>query len=90
MALEIIWTNAFKNKYKKWQIKYPQFQDHFRESLNIFVNNPFEPILKTHKLSGKLKDLWAFSISYDQRFIFEFVDNNTIIAKDIGTHKEVY
>ncbi len=90
MALEIIWTNSFKNKYKKWRIKFPQFQDQFRESMNIFVNNPFEPILKTHKLSGKLKDLWAFSVSYDQRFIFEFKDNNTIIAKDIGTHKEVY
>ena len=27
------------------------------ESIHMFVNNPFDPVLRTHKLSGKLKEL---------------------------------
>ena len=55
-----------------------------------FQKNPFDKKLKTHKLSGSLKGSWAFSINYSYRIIFEFIDDNTILLIDIGTHDEVY
>ncbi|WP_206602513.1 type II toxin-antitoxin system mRNA interferase toxin, RelE/StbE family [Cyanobacterium aponinum] len=62
----------------------------FRNKLEIFKNNPFDSRLKTHKLSGKLKDLWSFSIEYDQRVVFYFIDLDQIVFIDIGNHDQVY
>ncbi|MFQ5632984.1 MAG: type II toxin-antitoxin system YafQ family toxin [bacterium] len=46
--------------------------------------------MRTHKLSGKLKGLWSFSIEYDLRIVFYFADESKAIFVDIGTHNEVY
>ncbi|TSC95004.1 MAG: hypothetical protein CEN87_16 [Parcubacteria group bacterium Licking1014_1] len=51
----------------------------------LFKNNPFTSSLKTHKLSGKLKEHWSFVIGGQYRIIFIFEDNNVIFL-DIGTH----
>ena len=55
----------------------------------IFRNNPFEARLKTHKLSGKLKDYYSFSVDYQTRIIFEIRNKNTIWFHYVGTH-EIY
>ncbi|PIY78821.1 MAG: type II toxin-antitoxin system mRNA interferase toxin, RelE/StbE family [Parcubacteria group bacterium CG_4_10_14_0_8_um_filter_35_7] len=54
----------------------------------IFRINPFHPSLKTHKLSGKLKNQWSFSVDDKHRILFEF-DNDDVIFFDIGAH-EIY
>lgn len=55
----------------------------------IFRKNPFQPILKTHKLKGKLKNLWSFSITFKHRILFEFVSKNEVLFFDVGGH-EIY
>jgi len=62
----------------------------FGEKSNYFKDDPFDPQLKTHKLSGKLKDLWSFTLEYDLRVIFAFADGKKVVLVDIGNHKEVY
>ena len=52
----------------------------------IFRENSFHFSLKTHKLKGKLKNQWSFSVDDKYRILFEF-DNNDVIFLDIGTHK---
>jgi len=51
-----------------------KLQDKFWQKVERFIQDPFEPQLKTHKLTGKLQDLWSFSIDYDLRVIFYFVN----------------
>ncbi|MBI3337103.1 MAG: type II toxin-antitoxin system RelE/ParE family toxin [Candidatus Staskawiczbacteria bacterium] len=51
----------------------------------LFKNNPFTPSLKTHKLFGKLKKHWSFTVKGQYRIIFVFNDNNVIFL-DIGPH----
>jgi mRNA-degrading endonuclease YafQ of YafQ-DinJ toxin-antitoxin module len=46
--------------------------------------------LKTHKLSGKLKELWSFSVDYDERILFYFIEDEKAVFVDIGSHDEVY
>jgi len=58
--------------------------------MKLFSKEPFHPRLRTHKLSGKLEGLWAFSVSYDCRVVFEFINKNEILLIDIGGHDEVY
>lgn len=52
----------------------------------IFRENLFNSSLKTHKLKGKLKNQWSFSVDNQYRIIFEF-DDSDVIFLDIGTHK---
>ncbi len=51
--------------------------------------NPLNPVLRTHKLSGKLESYWSFSINYEMRILFEFIDKETVGFVDFGTH-EIY
>jgi len=56
----------------------------------IFRNNPFDPKLKTHKLHGKMKEYWAFSISYNYRIGFTFVNGSLVRFHAMGTHDDIY
>jgi len=86
---EIIWSSSFKRAFKKRVIGRP-FEKSFRVKVELFLENPFHPNLKTHKLSGNLSDLWSFTVSYNCRIIFKFLADDKVIFIDIGTHEEVY
>lgn len=60
-----------------------------KRKLIIFFTNPFNPQLKTHKLTGKLKKYWSFSVNYSLRILFEFINEESVGLIDIGTH-EIY
>jgi len=73
---------------------HPQFRKSFsnlpkdiqkkaEEKSKIFKENPFSPSLDTHKLHGKLKNQWSFSVKGQYQIIFVF-DNNDVIFLDIG------
>ena len=67
-----------------------ELEEIFWEKLEKFIENPFAKELKIHKLTGKLKDLWSFSLGYDLRVIFFFAEDNKAVLIDIGSHEEVY
>ncbi len=52
----------------------------------LFRKNPFDPKLKTHKLHGEIKEYWAFSISYNYRIGFTFIERDLVYFHAIGTH----
>ena len=87
--LEIVFDPAFERAYKK-RIHHPKLKEKFWRKVEIFINDPYHSLLKTHKLSGKLKDLLSFSIDYDCRIIFYFKTSNKVVFIDIGSHDEVY
>lgn len=81
--MDIIYTAEFIRLFKKLSL------DLKKEAVKkevVFKKNPFDPRLKTHKLSGKLKDFSAFSISYSHRIIFEFGKNKIVYFHSIGKH----
>lgn len=88
--IEIAFSSSFKRAFKKSVAGNAGLETRFWERVELFKNNPFDPKLRTHKLSGKLKDLWSFSIEYDLRVIFSFVGQSQAIFVDLGSHKEVY
>ena len=89
--MEVAFSDSFKKTFKK-KIKATEVEKEFWYRLDIFILNPFEPKLKTHKLSGKLKGLWSFSVEYDLRVVFYFTKDKPqkAVFVDIGTHDEVY
>ena len=44
----------------------------------LFRGDAFHPSLETHKLHGKEKDTWAFSIDRRFRIKFIFINNNSL------------
>ena len=88
--IEIAFSSSFKKSFKKRLKRQQDLEDKFWQRVEIFKNNPFDARLKTHKLSGKLKDLWSFIIEYDLRVVFYFCDENRVVFVDIGKHDEVY
>ena len=60
--------------------------DQAEEKEKIFKDDLFHPVLKTHKLSGKDKECWAFWINYFYRIKFTFSDDGDVLFLDIGTH----
>ena len=88
--LKVSWDSGFERAYKKKIKKDPQLKEEFWGVLDLFGKDPFQFELKTHKLSGKLKGLWAFSVNYDCRVVFRFLSQNEVLLIDIGSHDEVY
>lgn len=58
--------------------------------IKLFLENPKHPLLKNHKLIGRLNGFHAFSVSGDFRVIYRFLTNGVIQLLDIGTHSQVY
>lgn len=60
-----------------------------KEQELFFRKNPFDPRLKTHRLTGREKEAWAFSINYSYRIKFIFLTEDEVLFLDVGTH-EIY
>ena len=88
--INITWDHGFKRIYKKKIKNDSELKKKFRKSLETFSKNPFNPQLRTHKLTGKLEGLWAFSVAYDCRVIFKYLNDSEVLFIDIGGHEEVY
>lgn len=88
--INIFLDENFKRSYKKVTKNKPELKIKFKEKLELLSENPFSNYLHTHKLSGRLKNLYAFTIEYDLRVIFKFIDNQNILLVDIGSHDVVY
>jgi addiction module RelE/StbE family toxin len=89
--MEVSFSTTFKKAFNK-RIKGSVSEIEFWNRLEIFISDPFNTKLKAHKLSGKLKGLWSFSIEQDIRVIFYFTKEKPkkVVFVDIGTHNEVY
>ena len=89
--INLVWDTAFKRSYKKRISGDPFLKESFWDSIEDFTKKPFDSHLKTHKLTGKLNGLWAFSVAPDCRIIFKFLnDGKSALLIDIGSHDEVY
>ncbi len=88
--MEVSFSSAFKRSFKKRIKGNTDLEERFWQKLELFTVDPFDPSLKTHKLSGKLKDVWSFSVDYDARVLFYFETDGSSIFIDIGSHDEVY
>jgi len=88
--MEVSFSSPFKRAFKKRIKGNEDVEERFWQKLERFSGNPYDPSLKTHKLSGKLKEFWSFSVDYDARVLFYFTDDGKAVFVDIGSHDDVY
>ena len=87
--MEVAFSSSFKRAFKKLVKGRRSLEETFWTKLEIFVGEPFDQRLKTHKLTGQLKDLWSFSVTYEIRVVFAIEDGRALFL-DIGDHDSVY
>jgi addiction module RelE/StbE family toxin len=88
--IKVFLDDGFKRSFKKIVKNNSDIKDKFKEKLELLINNPHHPFLKTHKLSGKLQDCLAFSVDYKTRVLFKFIDETSVLLIDIGSHDDIY
>ena len=75
---------------KSYQRLPKRIKEKAKEKEFVFRENPFAPQLKTHKLSGKDKECWAFRITKSIRIKFIFLSEQEVLFLDIGPHPKIY
>jgi len=91
----LVWTAAFIRAFKRAVGRQPELRARVERTLQQLAEDPFHPKLHSHKLKGELAGAWACTVDYDNRILFEFVQNPESGAEEIllltmGTHDEVY
>jgi addiction module RelE/StbE family toxin len=60
-----------------------------KKKLSLFKENPKQPSLRTHKLTGKLSNSWSISIEGNIRMLYYIKDGEAVFFT-VGTHEHVY
>ncbi|MBI2627358.1 type II toxin-antitoxin system mRNA interferase toxin, RelE/StbE family [Candidatus Nomurabacteria bacterium] len=76
-------TSKFRKAYKKMP-KIVKIKAEEREK--IFKENPLDARLDTHKLHGKYKEYWAFTVIGQYRIMLGFAGGEFVDFINIGTH----
>lgn len=80
---KILITAKFERQYKKLS---RTIKTAANEKEIIFRNNVFDPRLDTHKLHGREKEAWAFSINRSYRIKFIFLAKGVVLFLEVGAH----
>ena len=83
MIKDVYYYPRFKKSLRKLEVSKRR---EFEKNLALFIKNPFDPRLNTHKLKGKFKGFWSFSVTYADRVVFEFLPEHSAGFVDVGPH----
>lgn len=81
--LKIFYRPNFVRSYKKLPTS---LQQEIKEKIELFTVNPNHLFLKTHKLKGKLKGLFSFSVNYQYRIVFLYKSEKEVSLLAVGDH----
>ncbi len=88
--MKIWYTPDFYKMYKKLDVR---IRNRFDQKIEIFLKNPYEPILDNHELKDEWEEHRSINVTGDFRAIFyEEVVGDEIVANfvAIGTHDQLY
>lgn len=91
MTWILVTTVFFERRVRKFLTKLPDLRPRFIEILTQLSDDPFQPSLHLHPLSGKLQGMQAVSLTYSYRITLTLqISEHEILLLDIGSHDEVY
>lgn len=80
---KIHYTPHYLKAYSKLNQEIQEAQD---KKEKWFRQNAFDPRLETHKLKGKHRKFYSYSVTRSFRVLFRFVNHDQAIFYDIDTH----
>ncbi len=85
--MKVAFSKTFVKRFKKAPKK---VQRAFRKRLELFLDNPYHPILNNHPLVGELKGYRSINVTGDWRAIFRVLDDGVVYFDTLGTHSQLY
>jgi len=87
----LVWTASFTRSAEKFLERHRDLRQKFASVLRDLERDPFQPHLKFHNLTGKLKGMQVVSITHSYRITLTvLVTEKEIILLHIGSHDQVY
>jgi len=84
-------TVRFSKRFVKQLAKLPpSVQRAAYVRIELMLSNPDDPILRRHRLAGRLSHLWSIDITGGVRALYEIVGGEVVVYQVIGTHSELY
>ena len=84
-------SEEFLRQARKFFKKHPDLQPRFAAVFEALKQDPFQPGLGLHQLTGKLSGCHAVRLTYSYRITLTLlISEHEIILLDIGSHDEVY
>jgi len=91
MTYALLFTESYTRRAKRFLRRHPEVLGVYEKTLRLLASNPRHPSLHLHKLSGRLSELHAVSVTLSYRMVISFkIKAGQIIPIDIGTHDHVY
>ena len=84
--MQINYTAKFIRQYSKLDF---DLKKELKEKVNLFLDIRNHKQLKIHKLHGKLKSVYGFSINYKIRIVFKYLSKQEAVFLVVGDH-DVY
>ena len=87
----VITSEKFLRQARKFFKKHPDLRPRFAATITALQQDPFQPSLGLHPLTGKLAGCHAVRLTYSYRITLTLlITEKEIILLDIGSHDEVY
>lgn len=80
----------FRKSYKKRIALNAKKVKRVADRLKLFEEDPTNPLLKDHALTGEKSQLRAFWVSGDIRIVYQPSRDSSVTLLDIGSHNQVY
>jgi len=85
--MSIRFHRNFEKQYKKLGDKEKK---KFKQNINIFLNDEFNPILNNHPLKGKHKGYRSLNVTGDIRAVYKQEIKGKVIFIAINKHSNLY
>lgn len=85
-TVRFFYTPSFVRQFEELE---EPLKEEVRQKIVLFQKNTRDPSLKTHKLKGRLKGHFSFSVNYRYRIVFCYDKSDVIAFLDVGDH-DVY
>jgi addiction module RelE/StbE family toxin len=80
-------TKTFDKQYIRLNEKVKR---QFKQRLELFTVEPFEPAMRNHALKGKYLGYRSIEVAGDIRALYTVKGNIVVIFGFIGTHSQLY
>ena len=68
----------------------PSIKQKFKERRNLFLIDPFNPLLKNHSVDSAYPGWWSINITGDWRVLYEPTSKDVVVFMKIGAHSQLY
>lgn len=83
MPLKVYFKPSFVRQLNKLPA---ELREEAIERIELFKNLQNHALLKVHKLQGRLKKYYGFSIDFHNRIVFDYLSDKEVVLLSVGDH----